>query len=173
MSKPDWLTVGHIAGTHGVRGEVRVVSRTDYPELRFVPDARLILEHPRLKENLSLTVESVRSHQKGYLIRFREWPDLTTAEPYKGGTLLVNRSEGVEGEEDGFYLYEIMGCEVVTTEGESLGTITNILQPGANDVWVVRRPKGKELLIPFIEDVVKEVDVAAKRVTIQWMEGLD
>ncbi|SDW00625.1 16S rRNA processing protein RimM [Marininema mesophilum] len=171
MSEPDWLTVGHIAGTHGVRGEVRVVSRTDYPELRFVPKAKLMLSHPQLKENLVLTVESVRTHQKWYLIRFQEWPDLTAAEPFKGGTLMVDRSQGVE-EEDGFYHFEIIGCEVVTTEGEYLGTITNILQPGANDVWVVRSPKGKELLIPYIDDVVKDVDVTTKRVTIQWMEGL-
>ncbi|OYD06457.1 ribosome maturation factor RimM [Paludifilum halophilum] len=174
MRKPDWLTVGHIAGTHGIRGGVRVIPRTDFPEVRFAPESQVFLSHPDHEEMLSLTVEDARPHKKGLLVRFQEWTDIDQVEPYKGGTLVVDPADRVEPEEeDAFYLYEIMGCEAVTTDGRTLGVVTDILQPGANDVWVVEKPEGGELLIPFIEDVVKEVDVSAKRVRIQWMEGLE
>ncbi|MFC4076415.1 ribosome maturation factor RimM [Salinithrix halophila] len=172
MAEPDWLTVGHIAGTHGIRGEVRVVSRTDFPEVRFAPGTELMLSHPRLEGMVPLTVESFRPHKQGFLVKFREWADINEAEGYKSGTLMVERSKAVD-EDEAYYLFEIIGCEAVTTEGEKLGAIVDILQPGANDVWVVRRPGGKDLLLPYIDDVVKDVDVEGKRVVIQWMEGLD
>ncbi|PTX61266.1 16S rRNA processing protein RimM [Melghirimyces profundicolus] len=171
MREPNWLTVGHIAGTHGIRGEVRILSRTDYPEVRFAPGAELFLSHPKLDAPLRLTVKGARPHKRFWLIRFEEWTDINEAEPFKGGTLMVPREDAVEAE--GYYLHEIIGCEVVTTEGEKVGTVTEILQPGANDVWVVKKAEGGELLLPFIDDVVKDVDPDAGRVTIRWMEGLE
>ncbi len=78
-------------------------------------------------------------------------------------------SELPDGE---FYYHEIVGCTVVTEEGETLGEITEILSPGANDVWVVKRPKGKPLLLPYIDDVILDVDVEGKKVTARLMEGL-
>jgi 16S rRNA processing protein RimM len=174
LREPDWLIVADINNTHGIRGEVRVTPRTDFPEIRFAPGARLLLRHPGLNEPIPLTVEHCRNHKKGLLLKFREWDNINQAEPYKGGQLVVDRSDTVESGEGEYYFFEIIGCEVVTTEGRSLGKITDVLETGANDVWVVRPEKGgRELLIPYIDDVVKEVDVDAKHVVIQWMEGLD
>ncbi len=77
--------------------------------------------------------------------------------------------ELAEGE---YYYHEVIGCKVVTENGEELGTITEILSPGANDVWVIKRPKGQDLLIPYIDDIVLQVNVEQKQVTIHVMEGL-
>lgn len=174
MNRPDWLTVGYIAGTHGIRGEVRIIPRTDYPEVRFASGAKVYLSIEGQDRMMPLTVEKARPHKQGLLIRFREWTDIDQAESHKGGTLVVNRSEGmVLDEEDAFYLYEIIGCRVRTTEGRKVGVVTDVLQPGANDVWVVKQPNGKELLLPYIDEVVQEVDVSAQCVVIQWMEGLE
>ena len=71
-----------------------------------------------------------------------------------------------------FYYFEIIGCQVVTTDGETIGEISEILETGANDVWVIKRPGQKDALIPYIEDVVKEVNIETKEVTIQVLEGL-
>src|SRR5699024_497860 len=167
-------TVGHIAGTHGIRGEVRVISRTDYPERRFASGSKLFLCHPdRKQRGLWLTVTSSRPHKSFWLLRFEEWDNVNQAEPYKGGTLMIGGEEAVGAEPDEYYLHEIVGCGVFTTDGERIGTVTDILQPGANDVWVVKRDTGGELLIPFIAPVVKDVDPEEERVTIQWMEGLE
>ncbi|MFD1394683.1 ribosome maturation factor RimM [Kroppenstedtia eburnea] len=173
MQEPDLLTVGRIAGTHGIRGEVRVHSRTDYPELRFAPGTQLLLVHPSLEEGRPITVVRARPHKDFWLVQFEEWTNINQAEPFKGGLLSVSREEAVEPEEDAFYLHEIVGSRVVTTEGEPVGVITEILQPGANDVWVIRKDGGGEVLIPFIDDVVRKVDPSAKQVIIRWMEGLE
>ncbi|MFD1426580.1 16S rRNA processing protein RimM [Kroppenstedtia sanguinis] len=173
MQEPDQLTVGRITGTHGIRGEVRVHSRTDYPELRFAPGTPLFLIHPSLEEGQPVTVVRARPHKDFWLVQFEEWTNINQAEPFKGGLLRVSREEAVEPEEDAFYLHEIIGSRVVTTEGESVGVVTEILQPGANDVWVIQKDGGGEVLIPFIEDVVRKVDPSARQVIIRWMEGLE
>lgn len=173
MGEPDQLTVGRITGTHGIRGEVRVSSRTDYPKLRFAPGAKLFLSHPSLDEIQRITVVRARPHKDSWLLQFEEWTDINQAEPCKGGILLIDRQEAVEPEGDAYYLHEIIGCLVITTEGKTVGTVTEILQPGANDVWVVQKAGGGEVLIPFIDEVVRKVDPSAKRVIIQWMEGLE
>jgi 16S rRNA processing protein RimM len=174
MDQPEWLVVGYIAGTHGIRGEVRVVSRTDFPEIRFAPGAQLHLSHEGGETMLPLTVERSRPYKKGYILGFHGWTDINQVEPLKGGTLVVGRDEAVSGEDDAFYIHEILGCAVFTTEGELLGTITDILQPGANDVWVVRPAEGgRDWLIPYIDDVVLRVEPTNKRVVIQWMDGLE
>jgi 16S rRNA processing protein RimM len=84
----------------------------------------------------------------------------------------VSASDLLELEDDQYYYHEIIGCNVVTEEGETLGTITDILTPGANDVWVVTRPVGKPILLPVIDDVILKVDIAAKQIQVYIMEGL-
>ncbi|SFG36039.1 16S rRNA processing protein RimM [Planifilum fulgidum] len=173
MNQPEWLKVGQIVGTHGIRGEVRVISRTDFPEERFSPGVRLMLRHPRLESPVPLTVERSRPHKRVLLIKFREWNNINDAEPYKGGELVVEGSEALDLDEGEYYFYQIIGCEVVTTEGERVGVVEDILQLPANDVWVVRPDGGgRDILIPYIDDVVRRVDPEAGRVTIRWMEGL-
>jgi 16S rRNA processing protein RimM len=86
--------------------------------------------------------------------------------------LKVRASDLLELEDDQYYYHEIIGCSVVTEDGETLGTVTDILTPGANDVWVVTRPEGKPVLLPVIDDVVLKVDVAAKQILVYIMEGL-
>lgn len=173
MGEPGHLTVGRITGTHGIRGEVRVSSRTDYPDLRFAPGAKLFLSHPSLEKTERITVVRARPHKDSWLLQFEEWTDINQAEPYRGGTLMVSEEEAMEPEGDAYYLHEIIGCQVITTEDESVGVVTEILQPGANDVWVVQKEGGGEVLIPFIDEVVQEVNPSAKRVIIRWMEGLE
>lgn len=176
MNIAEYLNVGRLVGTHGVRGEVRVLSDSDFPDVRFAPGSILLLAHPRVKEPIPLTVEKGRPHKSVWLVKFKEWNNINEAEPYKGGKLLVSKENLVplaEGEGE-FYFHQIIGCTVVTTEGKVLGKVSDILALPANDVWVVKPDgQGKELLLPYIADVVKEVDIKEQRITIEWMEGLD
>lgn len=173
--RTEYLHVGRLVGTHGIRGEVRVLSDTDFPDIRFTPGSKLLLLHENLPDPLPLTVEKSRPHKSALLVKFREWDNINEAEPYKGGRLAVYKSDlaPVNEDEGEFYYHQIIGCSVVTTEGEELGTVKEILSLPANDVWVVRsKGNGKEILLPYIDDVVKEVDTKDRRITIEWMEGL-
>lgn len=169
----EFLRVGQLVNTHGIRGEVKILANTDFPEQRFAVGKRVWLTHPTLDEKLILTVAGVRMHKAALLIRFREWTNINQAEPFKGAWLLVPEEEAVSDAEDGFFFHQIIGCQVVTTDGEQVGRVKEILTLPANDVWVVSREGKKDLLLPYIEDVIKEVDVSERMVTMKWMEGLE
>ncbi|WP_139492892.1 ribosome maturation factor RimM [Brevibacillus dissolubilis] len=171
MSDKKYYRVGKLVNTQGLRGEVRVVSTTDFPDERFQVGNELLLFHPTLPQPQTLTIASRRQHKEFELLTFKGYENINDIEKYKGGELKVSEDELLELEDDEFYIHQLIGCEVVTDEGEELGRITDVLQPGANDVWVVKGKRG-EILLPFIEDCIKHVDVKNKRVVAHIMEGL-
>ncbi|MDF2963192.1 MAG: RimM [Paenibacillus sp.] len=165
-------TVGKIVNTQGIRGELKIFPETDFPDERFAKGSALVFYNPQNHTTLPVVVESAREHKKLFIIKFQGFSNINEVEKYKGWLLKVEEKYVSELPEDEFYHHEIIGCSVVTDEGEELGTITEILSPGANDVWVVERENGKPVLLPYIDEVVLEVDVAEKRVKVHVMEGL-
>lgn len=166
------LSVGKIVNTHGIRGELKIVSHTDFPDVRFAPKARLILVHPESGEQVEVTVSAARPNKGMFIVRFAGYDNINDVEKYKGFELKVPKDNAVELPDNEYYFHEIIGCRVVDEEGQELGVIKEILRPGANDVWVVQLPSRKELLLPVIDDVVLDVDVQAKLVKVHLMEGL-
>ncbi|MDR6997928.1 ribosome maturation factor RimM [Neobacillus niacini] len=167
-----WFNVGKIVNTHGIRGEVRVISKTDFPEERYKIGNVLYLFLPKAKDPIELTVKSHRSHKNFNLLTFEGLENINDVEKFRDGILKVPESQLGELEEDEFYYHEIIGCLVATTKGVEIGKVTEILSPGANDVWVIKGKGGKEILIPYIHDVVKKVDTKEKVILIDPMEGL-
>lgn len=166
------FNVGKLVNTHGIRGEVKIIPTTDFPEERFAQKSELVLQQPNSNNSVSVTVERSRLHKNMYIIKFVQFDNINEVEKYKGWMLKVSEEQLDELDEDEYYYHEIIGCKVVTDEGEDLGIIDEILSPGANDVWVVKPAKGKSILIPVIDDVVLTVDVQEKVVTVHIMEGL-
>lgn len=123
-------------------------------------------------EPLPVKVTSHRQHKTFDLLTFEGYSNVNEVEKFKGSLLKVPEEQLGELAEGEYYYHEVIGCKVVTENGEELGTITEILSPGANDVWVIKRPKGQDLLIPYIDDIVLQVNVEQKQVTIHVMEGL-
>lgn len=164
--------VGKIVNTHGTRGELKIIPQTDFPEVRFAKGSKLYAFVPESANGEAVTVESARFHKGTYIVKLKEFHDINQILRFKGGSLKVDESELVDLEEDEYYYHEIVGCEVFSEEGERLGVVKEILSPAANDVWVAKREKGRDLLIPVIDDVVREVDVDNKRIVIHVMEGL-
>jgi 16S rRNA processing protein RimM len=164
--------VGKIVNTQGIKGELKVLLQTDFPETRFQKGNKLVLIDPDNKTELIVEVEFGRLQKTTYIVKFVGFNDINLVEKYKGWMLKVPASDLLELEDDQYYYHEIIGCTVVTEDGETLGTVTDILTPGANDVWVVTRPVGKPVLLPVIDDVVLNVDVAAKKILVYIMEGL-
>ncbi|MFC4735581.1 ribosome maturation factor RimM [Bacillus daqingensis] len=169
----DWLNVGKIVNTHGIRGEVRVISRTDFPERRYRTGA-VLTAFGSSGAPVSLTVTSWRQHKNFDLLTFEEISGVTEAEALKESLLKIEKTALEEDElDDGeFYYHEIIGMEAVDEAGHSVGTVKEILQPGANDVWVLDTDKG-ELLLPYIEDVVLRVNQREGVITVRIPEGLE
>jgi 16S rRNA processing protein RimM len=167
-----WFNVGKIVNTHGIKGEVRVVSTTDFPEQRYKVGNVLFLFMPKSTNPIELTIKNHRTHKNFELLTFEGLENINEVEKFRDGILKVPESQLGDLEEDEFYFHEIIGCLVLTEDGEEIGKITEVLTPGANDVWTVKSKGGKEVYIPYIHDVVKKVDVKEKTVIIKPMEGL-
>ena len=170
MMTEKMFDVGKIVNTHGVRGEVRVFRITDFEERFNIGETLyLVRDHQPVRK---LIIDGYRKHKQFDLLHFEGLDNINDVEHFKGAYLKIKEDQLTELAEGEYYHYEIIGCEMYTTAGEKLGVIGDILSPGANDVWVVKREKGKDVLIPFIKDVVKEIDVSEKKVVIELMEGL-
>ena len=165
------MAVGQIVGAHGLYGELKVETYTDFPE-RFAPGARLLLG----EELEAITVESVRPHKNNLLIRLAEVEDRSAAEDLRGLWLYVPEADASTLEEGAYWIHDIVGLRVVTTEGQEIGTITDVFATGSNDVYVVRPQPGvnqdRELLLPAIEDVVEHVDLQQRTMVIHLLDGL-
>lgn len=168
----EWLNVGKIVNTHGVRGEVRVVSKTDFPEERYKKGSVLYIFKQGQSEPLKVTVASHRQHKQFDLLTFEEINSLNEAEHLKESILKVEKENLGSLDEGEFYFHQIIGCEVYDEKDKLIYQIKEILTPGANDVWVIGRKGKKDALIPYIPSVVKNIDISSKTVHIEVMEGL-
>ncbi len=168
----EMFTVGTIVGPHGLKGEVRVFSRTDYPELRFAPGSRLLIFHQGKQSPEEIVVKSSRIHKSLYLVQFEGFDTVERVEKMRGAELKVLRSDAPPLPEGEYWIDDLINCQVVTEDGEVLGLLTDVLTPGANDVYVVKKPGRKDVLIPAIPECVLKVDVENKHMLVHLMPGL-
>ncbi|ENH98262.1 16S rRNA-processing protein RimM [Gracilibacillus halophilus YIM-C55.5] len=166
----EFLNVGKITNTHGIKGEVKVIRITDFDE-RFEPGAKLWLGEEKQSEYVPVTVAHHRLHKQFDLLQFKEFRTINEVEPFKGAMIKVNKDELPSLAENEFYYYQIIGCSVYTLDNNYVGEIKEILSPGANDVWVVTDQEN-EYYIPYIADIVKKIDVTQQLIWIEPMEGL-
>ncbi len=161
------ITIGRLVGFHGVRGEVKVLSDSDFTAERFQPGQIVHIK------NKDLTIEKYRTHKNFHLLTFEGVTNINDVEGLKDEDVLQD-AESVELtlEEGEFHFSEIIGLAVFTDDGKALGHVTDIFQTGANDVWAVRDDNNKEYMIPYIEDVVTEIDLENEKIIITPMEGL-
>lgn len=173
------VVVGRIGKAHGIRGEVSVELRTDEPERRFAPGARLSTQAPQggaphgPGRPSMLTVGSTRWHQSRLLVTFEEVDDRTLAEAVRGLLLAVevDPAESPEDPEE-FYDHQLVGLRVVTTSGDPVGELTEVVHGPAQDLLSVRAPDGREILVPFVARLVPEVDVPKGQVVVEDLPGL-
>ncbi|MGV3489632.1 MAG: ribosome maturation factor RimM [Tuberibacillus sp.] len=168
----EWYFVGKIVNTHGIRGEVRVISQTDFADERYAVGSLLYIGKDRDADKIEVTVEAHRRHKNFDLLKFENFNSINDVEKFKGQSLYIGEDQLSELGEHEFYYHEIIGCEVYDENNLLLGKISEILSPGANDVWVVKRKGKKDLLLPYIEDVVKSVDPETKRIEVELIPGL-
>lgn len=165
----EFITIGHITRVHGVKGEVRVLPLTDFPE-RFSILKKVYVLLPE-GERRRVEVVSTRPHKSFFILKFKGIDRVEEAETLKDGILQVEFSERFPLPEGYHYLFEIVGCQVFTESGDLIGRVLDVVRLESNDVYVVEGDQG-EVLIPAIKDVVKHIDVRAKEIIIYPMEGL-
>lgn len=165
----DLLQVGVITSTHGVRGEVKVFPTTDDPA-RFKKLKQVILDDG--KQQIDLEIASVKFFKNMVILKFKGIDNINDVEKYRRATLLVTREKAVPLAENEYFIADLIGLSAVSDEGEELGTITDVLQTGANDVYVVTTPQKEEILVPAIRECILAVDLDARRMQIHLLPGL-
>ncbi|UUX34105.1 ribosome maturation factor RimM [Fundicoccus culcitae] len=165
--------IARIVNTHGIKGQLKIIADTDFVEERFASGNRLsIVKDDKVLQEVH--VASIIQSKGTYIVAFDEFHNINEVEVFKGAWLAIDEDQQEVLDDDSYYHHQIVGLKVVTTEGVELGTIKEILALGSNDVWVVKRKENgkKDALIPFIKDVVKDVDLDRQVVVIELMEGL-
>ncbi len=165
----DYLRVGVISSTHGIKGEVKVFPTTDDME-RFKQLKQVFLDTK--KEYKELEIAGVKFFKQWAILKFKGIDNINDIEKYKGCDLLVTRENAVKLQEDEFFICDILDSVVVTEEGEELGVLTDVLSTGANDVYVVTTKEKKEILLPSIKECIIDVDVENKKILVHLMPGL-
>ncbi len=166
MKPPRYLIIGRVLKPWSYRGEMKIEILTEFPN-RFASLRQVFIGD----DAKSFSIESTRLHGKHALIKLLGVDSTQAAAKLRDQLVYVSREEAVPLERGKHYLYELVGLRVVTTEGEALGEIVEILDTGANDVYVVR-DSSREILIPAIEDVVKEIAIDRGEILVKLLEGM-
>jgi 16S rRNA processing protein RimM len=171
MALENWsLTIGEIVAPFGLAGEVKVRLETDFPE-RFDRLAQVCLRWPSGEARL-FAVEGARRHKGQILLKLRGITSIDAAETLRNTLVQVRSEEAVSLPANEFYIHDLLGCEVIMTDQRLLGSLVSVLRGGANDVYVVRAASGTEILLPAIKEVVREVDIARRRIVVTPTPGL-
>lgn len=165
----ELLRVGVITSTHGVRGEVKVFPTTDDPQ-RFKKLKNVILDDG--KKTLDLEIQGVKFFKNMVILKFKGLDNMNDVEKFKQADLLVTREHAVKLKPGEYFIVDLIGLNGVTDQGEDIGTLTDVIQTGANDVYVFTDQSGKDLLVPKIPDCIKEIDLEAGKVLVHLMPGL-
>ena len=158
--KDELIAVAKILSPHGVRGEVKLLPLTDFPH-RFAQTEYLLLADRR-----KLYLESVRIQKNAIVVKFRGMDIPEDWIPFRNKELYVTEDDLMPLPPGQYYIHQIVGLEVIDEQGKNIGRIVDVLQTGSNDVYVVKTPEGKELLLAAIESVIREIDIAAGRMSV-------
>lgn len=165
----DLLQVGIITSTHGVRGEVKVYPTTDDPR-RFRRLKEVVLDTG--KEKMNLEIEGVKFFKQFVILKFKGLDNINDIEKYRQKSLYVTRKNAVRLQRDEYFIADLIGLKVQDEDGKELGTVKDVIETGANDVYEVEMADGKSLLLPAIKQCILNVDVENGTMQVHLLEGL-
>lgn len=168
----DRFQVGVIAGTHGLHGEVRVFPTTDHKErFKDLIGKKVYLTGGR--QELAVTVSAARGSGQFELVLFREFDSIDDVERLRGRGIEIDRADAVKLPEGSYFIPDLIGMKVLDLDGNEIGTCTDVLQTGANDVYVTTTPEGKELMLPAVSECVREVHPEEGYMKVYVLPGLE
>ena len=163
----DFLEIGKIINTHGLKGEVKISAWTDaYDDFEN-------FTYVYTKTGQKLNIEGIKYQKNNLIVKFREINSIEEAEKYKNSVLYLTKEELGELPENVFYIADLLDCEVFSEDGKKIGILYDIFSTGSNDVYDIRRENAKNLLVPIIDGVVRMVDIENKKIIIKIPEGLE
>jgi len=165
--EPDYLIVGYLRRAHGVRGEIVMEIQTDFPE-RLKPKTKVFVG----KNYHPMTIASARNHSEGLLIKLNGIDTPEDAARYRNQLVYVTAADRPPLPNGKFYVHELIGFDVVDEEENVIGKLTEIMQTGANDVYVVTRADASELLLPVIASVVLAIEADRRQIRVRLIPGL-
>lgn len=165
----QFFRVGVITTTHGVHGEVKVFPTTDDPQ-RFKKLKQVILDNG--KERRELDITSVKFFKNLVILKFKDLDNMNDVEKYKNADLLVTRENAVPLKEGEYFIADLIGLKATSDEGEDLGVLTDVIQTGANDVYVFSKEGMQDLLVPKIPVCIKDVNIEAGTIMVHLLPGL-
>ena len=165
----QYFEIGKIVNTHGIKGDLKVIPLTDdikrYDKLEWVYiDANGELE--------KYTIETVKYHKQNVLLKLKGVDNMNEALPLKNSFIKIPRELAIKLPDNTYFICDLIDCEVIDENGKVLGKVTDIIETGSNDVYVVKDGTNKEVLIPAIKDVVRNVDIQQKIISVNLLEGL-
>ena len=165
----EYLEIGQIVNTSGLKGFLKVIPLTD--DITRFEDLKTVYIQEK-KDLVEFKIQDVKYSKNMVLLKLEGIDDIGEAEKFKNFYIKINRKDAVELEEDSYFIVDIIGCKVFTDENEFLGKVIDVFQTGSNDVYTVKNNEDKEILLPAIEDVIKNVNIENKKIVIHLMEGL-
>ncbi len=165
----NYFRVGVITNTHGLKGEVKVFPTTD--DAGRYETLKEVIINPE-KENIELKIKSVRYFKNLVIVKFEGIDDINDVEKYKGKDLYVSRENAVPLEENEYYIADLIDMDVVDENDEKIGVLYDVMQTGANDVYVINMNDGRELLLPVIKETVLDVDLENNKIKVHVLDGL-
>lgn len=163
------LQVGIISSTHGVRGEVKVFPTTDDVK-RFKKLKEVLLDTG--KEQLALQIEGVKFFKQFAILKFKGYDNIDDIIKFKGKSLFVTRENAVKLKKDEYFIADLIGMQVENEDGTFTGTLKDVIETGANDVYAVLTKEGKEVLIPAIKDCILSIDLERNEIKVHLLDGL-
>ena len=164
-----YFEIGQIVNTNGLKGFVKVKPFTD--DIKEFETFETIYAQKKT-ELIEFKIESVRYAKNMVLLKLKGIDDIDSAEALRNLYIKVSREQLPELQENSYYIVDLLECEVVTVEGEILGKMDDVFNTGSNDIYVVKNEKGKQILLPAIKEVIKNVDIPNRKITVKLMEGL-
>ena len=165
----EFFEIGQIVNTYGIKGFLKILPYTD--DIKKFEKLKTI----EINKKGTLTkyeIEEVKYSKNTVLLKLKGMDDINEAEKYRNCYIRINREDNEKLPEDTYYIVDLIGLEVVTTDGETLGKLQDIFKTGSNDVYVVKDEFGKQILLPAIESVIKEINLDQKIITVELIEGL-
>ena len=165
----EYFEIGQIVNTNGLKGVLKIKPFTDDIK-EFETFESIYIE--KKDELIEFKIEKVSYVKNMVLLKLKGIEDLNTAQQYKNLYIKIRRDSLPKLPKNTYYIVDLLACDVYTTEGELLGKVDDIFNTGSNDIYVVKDEKGKQILIPAIKDVIKQIDLLNKKITVKLMEGL-
>lgn len=166
----EYFELGQIVNTYGIKGFVKVVPFTDDVK-RFEDLKSIYIDYKG--ELILVNIEEVSYSKANVLLKFKEFPNINMVEKFKNCYLKIDRKDAVRLPKNTYFIADLIGLEVYTEEGRLLGKVDDIFRTGSNDVYVVKDELGKQILLPAIKEVIKNVDIENKKILVNLIKGLE